>query len=426
MTDPTPPAPKKPAFSKRGFILAVIALVLAIAVTVAGRVKLGTFVPGIALVAVLAVIAAAIYFRSPRSALRKTVAIGTTALVAAAAIPASLKLVYPTYDHFFGQTTGLSTSSSPSGQPSSTAPGPQVSATTAGTPSGIIVMSGDSWDTATFGSIDPTTGKYTQISTFKAKEPAGDIDMLQVSPDLTKFAAERTVTKPGDSPMNGSSHVGWIDTQGDFTDVTPAAPATTDFPQSTAPVYRSPLFDGAGNFYYWGVTGNGEANTHLYKLAAGSKSNPQEITPTPHTQPMPLQNPDGTLRFGCANRQIKWLGPNSFVTVTVKVGLPGAGSSDNGFAISKVPVITDPNGCPVPDNTNAHAVMLVDLGIRNAHNPVPNPDSTKLAFLTDNASGANATPGGIYVVGADGTGKPTRIATLDELKLPNPRLIRWY
>lgn len=442
MTDPTPAAPKKPAFSKGGLILAVVALILAVTAVVAGRVTLGSFVPGIVFVAVVAVIVMAVTIRSQRSALRKTVAIVTTALVAAAAIPASLKAAYPAYDHFFGKTTD-SSSSARSGQASSTAPTthgagpsgtstpiPQQSTTThAGAPSGIIVMSGDGWDTADFGSIDTTTGKYTPISGFKTKEPAGDVDILQLSPDLTKFATERSVTKPGDSPMNGSSHVGWIDTQGSFTDVTPAAPAATDFPQSTAPMYRAPVFDGAGNFYYWGVTGNGAANTHLYKLAAGTTSNPQEITPTPKSQPMPQRNPDGTLQFGCANRELKWLGPDSFVTVTTKIGLPGSSgssSSGNGFAIVKVPVIKDPDGCAAPDNTNAHAVMLVDLGIRNAHNPVPNPDGTKLAFLTDSTSGPDATPGGIFVVGTDGTSKPTRIANLAELKLPNPRVVRWY
>ena len=88
------------------FTLAGTALLLVIAALVAGRVLLGSFLPGLLLVAAIAIIGATLVVRSGRSVQRKALIVTAIVLVVAVAVPASLKVVYPVYHHFF---TGGST-----------------------------------------------------------------------------------------------------------------------------------------------------------------------------------------------------------------------------------------------------------------------------------------------------------------------------
>jgi Mycobacterium 19 kDa lipoprotein antigen len=115
-----PTIPKSPSGRiKVGFTIAALALSLVIAALVAGRVLLGTFLPGLLLVALIAIIGATVTLRSSQTAARKAVTISAIVLVVAAAVPASLKVVYPVYHHFFNDETSQA---SPSQQASPSAP----------------------------------------------------------------------------------------------------------------------------------------------------------------------------------------------------------------------------------------------------------------------------------------------------------------
>jgi Protein of unknown function (DUF2510) len=412
-----PAAPRvKSGVSKVSFWLVGFALVLAISALVAGRVELGSFLPGILLVAAIAIIGVIVTFRSEKSGRRKALNVTAMVLVVAVAIPASLKVVYPVYHRLFEKgaaqaspagTAGPGTGASGTGTPGTAAPGTVTS--------GILVESGNSGDEASFGYIDPATGKYTKVSTFKVGETAFDPDVPELSPDLNRYA----VRKSDNAAASSTARVGWIDTSGKFTAVSPATPAPTDFPRSAPPTYDGPVFDGAGNFYYWS---HQDGTNHLYKVPAGSTSNPQEVTPTPKFQQYPIRNPDGTLQFGCAPIRGMWLGSGNRVTVTVNIGLSTSPTtpSSQGFVIAKFPVTQATDGCPLVDSGNQNAVKVFDLGIQNANQPVPNHDFSKLAFYVGNA------PGGIYIVDVDGNGQPAHIASDSQLKnLPNLKLIRW-
>ena len=325
-----PAAPRvKSRASKVWLVLAGLALVLVIAALVAGRVALGTFLPGILLVAAIATIGAILTIRSSRSGRRKALIVTAMVLVVAVAVPASLKVVYPVYHRFFergtAQASGAGTTGAATGESGPGTPGTAAS--------GILVESGNSWDEASFGYIDPTTGKYTKVSSFKVGETAFDPDALELSPDLTRYA----VRKADNAAASSTARVGWIDTSGKFTAVSPATPAPTDFPRSQPPTYDGPVFDGAGNFYYWS---HQDGTNHLYKVPAGSTSNPQEITPTPKFQQYPIRNSDGTLQFGCPPVRGMWLGSDSRVTVTVNIGLSASPTTpaSSGFVIAKFPV----------------------------------------------------------------------------------------
>lgn len=430
MQGPPPAAPRaKAGVSKTGLVLAGLALVLAIAVLVAGRVKFGTFLPGILVVAAIAIVGAVLSLRSHQSVARKAIAITAIVLVVAVAIPASLKVVFPAYNHFFPQKSAQAArAGNGSGGPGSeTEAGPGTGAGpgsrtggpasgTAGAPkSGILVMSGDSWDKADFGYIDPTSGKYTHVSSFALKEP-GDADALEISPDLTKYAIIKS-EPDGNKPLGGAARAGWMDSSGKFTPVSPAPGPAADFPASLPPTYETPVFDGAGNFYYWSRQ---NSTDHLYKLPAGATSNPQEVTPTPKYSNSPLRNFDGTLNFGCAAIPGKWLGADSRVTVTSNIGFPTSPTTpSSGWVIAKFPLIPMSDGCNTISHDNKDGTKIFDIGIQTVDQPVASPDGTKLAFYNSNS------PGGLYVLDLKGDGKPTKIADKSDLKFGNMKLIRW-
>jgi hypothetical protein len=411
--------------TKGGLVLAGLALLVAIAAVVAGRVELGTFLPGILAVAAIGIIAAIFALRSNQSVARKAMVVTAIVVVIAAAIPASLKVVYPVYNHFLPQTSaqasrgtaagpgsGPEAPSSDSGSGRSGPEAPSRGSAGGGAKSGIVVSSSDEKG-INFGYIDPSTGKYTHVSTFNT----GSQGSGSLSPDLTRLAA----SKKDDDTTRYVTHVGWIDTSGKFTSVSPAPPPAADFQQSQPPIYEGPAFDGAGNFYYWERQGT---TTHLYKVPAGSTSNAQEITPTPQNFQggvAPLRNYDGTLHFGCPEIPGAWLGPDKRMAVGTTTGLPGspADSSSEGYAIIKYPLITSPSGCPALNQNNQDGAKVFDLGVQPVDQPVANPDGTKIAFYNSNS------PGGLYVLTIGGDSKPTRIATKSDLNLPNMKLIGW-
>jgi hypothetical protein len=429
---PPPPAEAQPPHAPRGkfrvnkvaLVLTGLALVLAIAAVVAGRVALGSFVWGIVLVAAIALIAAFFTLRSNRPVARKAMAVTAIAVVVAAAIPASLKVVYPVYNHFLPQKSAQASrggtagpgsvpdDSGPGAPSSGSGPGAPSSGSTGGAKSGIVAVS-TSTSSLDFGYFDPSTGKYTHVSSFTAGGSATS-DVLQISPDLSRYATSKTDNSGGGS-YQAPERVGWVDSRGTFTAVSPAPPPATDFQQSQPPRYGSPMFDGAGNFYYSSMQ---DGKNHLYKVPAGSTSNPEEVTPTPKDVVNAYRNFDGTLRFGCPNLPGKWLGPDSRMFVS-DMGDPTTSNRDN--AVVKAPLTTTGDGCPWVNQIDRQGLTKIfDLGIQPVEQPVANPDHTKIAFYNSN------TPGGLYIVTIGGDSKPTRIASKEQLtQFGNLKLIGW-
>jgi Mycobacterium 19 kDa lipoprotein antigen len=162
---PTPATPTQPRStrkgpsgpSKGGFIAVGLALVLVIAALVTGRVLLGNFLPGLLLVAAIAIIGVTVVVRSGRPAARKAMLVSAMALVVALAVPASLKVVYPVYHHFAGDGSSQA-SPSPQASPPPQAPLPSNSPTAhsspptgspnAGAPQFKIVVAGQTIDPA--------------------------------------------------------------------------------------------------------------------------------------------------------------------------------------------------------------------------------------------------------------------------------------
>jgi hypothetical protein len=320
-------------------------------------------------------------------------------------------------------TIGSSTiagSSAPTGSPlapnagspaTNTAPGGTNSAPTAAAPSptssanvtsGILTVDTSKNNQRTYGFIDPTSGQYSQVALFNIPTNSQGIPYLSVaaSPDLTKFAMSELV--------EGQEVAGWIDTQGNFTNVTP--PAASGAFSGVPPSYIAVGFDGAGSFYYREQS-QGSLHPQMFELAAGSTTNPQEITSTA-AQEGTLNvylNYDGSIHFGC-NPILSWLGPNTQVFV--------AGGSTQ---IDKRQYThTDVAGCfdqyqDTPLLPTSNAAQVADA--------VGKPDGTMVAFKYDDRA-VNGMD--LYTVAADGSAQPTKVNTnLTPGQLAFKTLLRW-
>lgn len=405
MTTPQQPPPSGSTAGlgrrlKVWLIVTAIALVLTIAGLVAGRVLLGKDLPGQLLVGAIALIAAIVMVRSGKSAARKAVTVATIALVVAAAIPASLKWVYPAYHHFFKDGTSQASRHSPGapGSPDSAPAGDSDSAPpSGGATSGILVIanpSGNGQHRRVYGFIDPDSGSYSEAASFDIKSTQNvSAGNAAVSPDLTKLA----VTQNAD----GHQSAGWIDTSGNFTNVTPA---TDPGPFGGNPPFSQSIgFDGSGNFYYTttGQTSTG-SQTDAYKLAAGSTSGAQKLPETRVASPVALDY-DGSMLLGCT--EVTWLGPNSLVSAT--------GSKVTKYAVTRG------GGCPVQDYS-ASTQLLPTANTANVIDAVGNHDGTKVAFKYYGAQGTIL----LYLVGADGSSQPTQLNVTGQ-QVSDMELIGW-
>lgn len=272
----------------------------------------------------------------------------------------------------------------PSG--SASAQSPSAATTTSATApphatSGILALFAES-PKSTYGYIDPSSGQYSEAASFKTVDvQVTSYEALAASPDLTKLAVSKDV--------DGHRSVGWIDTDGQFTNVTPYVdPGPFG---GRAPTYTPIGFDGAGNFFYQ-QNAQGLPHPLIFELPAGSTTNPQDVSSqVPFWGSDGLEafrNFDGTMRFGCRGG-FSWLGPNAKVMVMAP-----------GTQIDRSDVIPDPrSGCP--DMSSSGGVPLLPAtNDERVTNAVGSPDGTQVVFQMGTS---------LYIVGADGSSQPTKL-----------------
>ena len=281
--------------------------------------------------------------------------------------------------------------------PDSPAPDTPAAAT-----SGILTVL-SSGAQLTYGVIDPSSGHYSQLVTFKlvgAQQQAADDD-IAVSPDFTKYA--------GVDRSTGAARTvaGWFDPQGKFTAV---AQLDTPGPFGGAGSTTEAIgFDRAGNYYYRSQSSAGYA---VFKVPAGSTSGAQQVPlSSDRAQAGAWLNFDGTMQFGCTVGVHNWLGPDAVV------------SASGRYQIDKWNVTgRDKFGCPVTDSGHE---LLPSTNTTNVSDAVGSPDGTKVAFLYADSAAAHGVD--IYIVAADGTSQPTKLA----VQFPSPQpyegltLLRW-
>jgi hypothetical protein len=380
-------------------VVAGLALLLVIAALVAGRVYLGSFLPGLLGVGAILIIGVTLAVRSGQSGLRKAVLVTAMVLVVALAVPASLRVVYPLYHHFFEQgSSSASASSRSASPPSGGGPVSGSGSPSGGAPvngSGILVQT-STGSTLNFGYIDPNSGQYTQAVSFSSVGSANDIPALALSPDLTKYAITRGDVR-GD--LLRQTAAGWIDTSGNFTAVSPL---------TTGHKYYAIGFDAAGNFYYQSVSS--DSGNETFKVQAGTTTNPEKLTLSPKASAGRASlSGDGTVLFGCGAQE-NWLGPNTVVSVETRGVASSSGIADYQTLV-KVPVTgRDEDGCPVEGSTNGPGLLPENAGY-TFHDSVvtSSPDGSKLAFVGQN--GDNQGQENLYILAVDGNSQPAVLNT---------------
>jgi hypothetical protein len=401
---PPPTAPRvKSGASKVWVVAAGLALLLIIAALVAGRVLLGSFLPGLLLVAVIAIIGATVAIRSDQSVARKAMTVTAIALVVAAAVPASLKVVYPAYHHFFNDSTSQASPStgspsaqaSPTEQPSppSGSPSAQVAPPSQSPRSGILALT-SAPTKKTYGFIDPSSGQYSEVVTFNIPSDGGTqaFENVAASPDLTKYAFTKKVSD--DKP----AAAGWLDSAGKFTAATPSV--TPGAFGGNSPEYTAIGFDGAGNFYYRLKFGD------VYKLAAGSTTNATKVTVSGDSSG-PFLGYDGNMLF-CHLPNLGLLGPNAMV------------ETEGNQLVKQDIKSRDDSGCP--SFGDSRIKLLPATNTAQIDNGISNRDGTQVAFKYHKADGTS-----LYIVGADGGSepKPIQLSNITEVQLAAMTFLKW-
>jgi hypothetical protein len=388
---------------KTGLIVSGLALVVVTAALVTGRVMLGTFLPGLLLIAAIALVSVTFAIRSQRrSRTGKAVFITAVALITALAVPLSMRIAYPTYHHLFpseAAQAGGAPRRAPGGGAPSGAPGrssaPDQPPGAPHIPPGILMVNVDQW---TFGVVDPDSGVYSEVTKFNVSNPETShtpdtvlVPNVAASPDLTKLA------------VSNSGAAGWIDTSGKFTNATPMA----DY---SGPTIFSIGFDSAGNFYYGKEVGrtssvNGEI-LDIYKVPAGSTSDAQKVQSAVTLQDMKAAwlDYDGSIHFGCEPRQsvptvpLSWLGSNA-ITVLYATGVnkaPVSGRDEKGCLVlgKETPLTPDDtfgefgdavakrDGSKIAFSASMSAPFLDGLG----NKPPAQPLGSSGIFITDGSS----------------------------------------
>lgn len=317
-----------------------------------------------------------------------------------------------------GQSSGPSPQQPPSHQaaPGSGGGGQTPNAPGGGASSPVALTSGilaltSSGNVRTYAFVDPNSGKYSEAATFTipttGSVQASTFPAVAASPDLTKLAVT--------SMTNGQSAAGWIDSSGHFTAVTTSV-ATGPF-GGNPPLYTGIGFDKAGNYYYK-ENSQGAMYTEVYKVPAGATGNAQKLTVTPPAaadRGVAL-NSDGSLLFGCDNMTGNWLDANTMVAAIApgsqiaKIALAGRG----------------PGGCPITPASN-EVPLLPPNNTALVHDPVANPDGTKVAFFYDDPDRVHHNYPTVYTVGTDGKSQPTlvNLSESDAKKLTGAAFLRW-
>ena len=277
---------------------------------------------------------------------------------------------------------------------------PTASETAPAVATGIIV---EKWQpqSVIIGMIDPTTGKYTQYTTFAASinkfDPNSDGPDYKLSRDFTRYSL--VVHLPG-----GREHAGWVDRNGVVTDVNAKVPKV-NASGSVSPSFYDVGFDSAGNFYYAAYDPDTTGIPETFELPNGA---------TEGGEPLRDRTPIGSGNAGvhwqfdgngelqlyhteCAPSSGNWLNSEEY--------LEAENFSGGGTQLYKSKVCGGDRVALLPATYNS---VIVD--------PVGSPDGTQVAFKRGTDE--------LWVVDATGNGTPRQMKVTG-IDLADYRVIRW-
>lgn len=334
---------------------------------------------------------------------------------------------------------GSGATASPSAARSSAAAtsAPETSAATPaaqqGKPSGVIfaALQDDDWIVV---AVDPATGTASQVADFVPSDDDVRLDAEYVSltdggplsqrelfsPDLERGVAVRRM------PDN-TTHVGWIDRAGAFTDVTEATASSGGFTSTTAD--DTPVFGPDGAFYFARREPDGsgyKTNPTIWRLTGSDPAAARALTKLKDIN-FYLDTPaqPKALCAGC-------------VPFRTPAGQTRGAFRATGFVGTTSYLSTDPHGSMVylSPLQKESATSLMDWGTdgkalipqtnRTVWAPVADPQGTQVAFLSKAADATDPTIAPqLFTVPAKG-GAPHEVTVGgDALGGKNPTLLGW-
>jgi len=213
---------------------------------------------------------------------------------------------------------------------------------------------------------------------------------LAFSPDFSKYAI--------DVEIDGMTHTGWIDEEGNFTDVT-SGESFDPFAGNTR--NNAVGFDGHGNFYY--LKESDSESSGLYKVAAGETNSGSLVGPAPFGSSQLLSN--GELDI---NDEIPCLSvmPHTWVDSDTFVY-----SDDGQIFVRTISEAEPPDGIASCGSATART-LLPDSSLGIVGIPMISPDGTEVAFpyryQMENS---------LYVVDINGQSPPRKLPPVKGLEL---------
>lgn len=265
--------------------------------------------------------------------------------------------------------------------------------------------------------IDPDTGAVRHLRTFSSEETHScslatnglgsntTLSLMHFNSDLTHLTATLTL-------QDGSVHVGWIDENGEFTDVSAKITADAgDFGALTK--HSNPCF-GPGGYFYFRDSTNSNVQDKRVPLHNLTVSAVETLNDDVHYKGLPVYPyPDGTLKDG----DIMKFYYDESMTYPVTAGYfkdwislsECVGIDDN--IIYKYTLSGNEQRSALDFDYwyNEKIALIPDIKGRENRNPVVSPDGTRVAFLSALTTGADNAPY-LYIVSADG-GNPVKVST---------------
>lgn len=301
-------------------------------------------------------------------------------------------------------------------------------------PNGIIVLSLTSGSRCTWNStgtyaltpftlnldcIDPDTGDVQHLRTFSSEDThscsmafnglgANAVQTrMHFNSDLTQVTATLTLE-------DGSVHVGWINENGYFTDVSEKVTAEAgDFGALTN--HTNPCF-GPGEYFYFRDSTNSNVQIKRVPLGNLTVSAVEIMIDNAYWNGIDLSPyPDGTIEDteknwyyydenmiypalgGLWGSFREWISPSECVAVKNNMIYKYSLSGNSQVSIAANEWYSD------------ETALTPEINGRESWNPVTSPDASKVAFLSRLTTGTDTSPY-LYVVSADG-GEPVKVST---------------
>ena len=313
-----------------------------------------------------------------------------------------------------------------SAEPATPTPEPDPPADTI-TVTGIIVLhaTGQSFSTGSdevvLIAIDPSTGTTRDVRAFpniRGKDfyyyPFGKYVNNYTGNIRIVFDSEFNRIVAVKRMPDGSTHVGWVDTDGNFFDVIEKVmPPTGDFSGLTN--YVRPRFGPDNCFFFENEYGK-EYRVSLDNLTTGAYEQWHDSL-----SQAGVYYSDDTMTYGAINYICDWISPSSFI-----------GEWDG--QLHKYDALKVDNGRIPGYYPNSYAErysILPYIADRVNYNAVVSPDMTTVAFLSRLTRGTDKSPY-LFTVSVDG-GEPAKVNTSCPFALPNSgvhfpiwELIGWF